>query len=84
MNREGGIPNGDEWRRMAEERMLKLREQATEPSAADDMAKMVHELMVHQVELELQNEELIEARAELESNSELLAELYEFAPVGYF
>ncbi len=40
--------------------------------------------MVHQVELEIQNEELREARAELEANTKHYTELYDFAPVGYF
>ena len=49
-----------------------------------DAAKILHELLVHQVELELQNEELLETRAELEENAARFTELYDFAPVGYF
>jgi PAS domain S-box-containing protein len=45
---------------------------------------LIHELKVHQVELELQNEELLKVRAELESSLENYTSLYEFAPVGYF
>jgi PAS domain S-box-containing protein len=44
----------------------------------------MHELMVHQVELEMQNEELRETRATLEIHAEHFTELYDFAPVGYF
>ena len=39
---------------------------------------------MHQIELEMQNEELQQANAELESTLSQYAELYAFAPVGYF
>ena len=44
----------------------------------------MHELEVHQIELEMQNEELAQANAELESTLSQYAELYAFASVGYF
>jgi PAS domain S-box-containing protein len=69
-------------RRMAEERVAN-REQHTGPLEPAEMAKALHELMVHQVELETQNEELIATRSELEANTKLLTDLYDFAPVGY-
>ena len=43
----------------------------------------MHELQVHQVELEMQNEELRRSRAEVEAGLERYTELYDFAPVGY-
>jgi len=43
-----------------------------------------HELEVHQIELEMQNAELLHARDELEVSRKKYAELYDFAPVGYF
>ncbi len=45
--------------------------------------KLVHELEVHQIELELVNEELISALQRLETESDKYIELYELAPVGY-
>ena len=45
--------------------------------------RLVHELQVHQIELELQNEELQGARAELEAGLARYSDLYDFAPIGY-
>jgi diguanylate cyclase (GGDEF)-like protein/PAS domain S-box-containing protein len=45
--------------------------------------QLLHELQVHQIELELQNEQLIEARDAAEQAAVDFSELYDFAPVGY-
>lgn len=49
-----------------------------------DSQRLLHELEVHQVELEMQNVELQEARDEMELLLEKSTDLYDFAPVGYF
>jgi two-component system CheB/CheR fusion protein len=46
--------------------------------------RLVHELKVHQLELELQNEELRNARLEVEAGLARYTELFDFSPVGYF
>jgi len=46
--------------------------------------KVIHELEVHQIELEMQYEELKRAEANAESATEKFSALYDFAPVGYF
>ena len=57
---------------------------APSPAAEADSLRLVHELQVHQIELEMQNEELIQARTELEEAYRQFSNLYDFAPVGYF
>lgn len=52
------------------------------PSSATSEAIM-HDLHVHQIELEMQNESLRQAKVALEESRDRYHDLYEFAPVGY-
>ncbi len=54
------------------------------PAREPEYCKVLHELRVHQIELELQSEALQEARAELEADLARFVELSELGPVGYF
>jgi PAS domain S-box-containing protein len=48
-----------------------------------DLEELLYELRIHQAELEIQNEELVRAQAELESARTKYLDLFESAPVGY-
>jgi len=71
-------------RRKAEE---KLREKQTSPGQSmheADLQKLLHELQVHQIELEMQNEELKMAYETTESTLKKYTMLYDLAPIGFF
>ena len=76
----------EELRRQAEERLAALSAQAAAVAAPapDELAAAVHELRVHQIELEMQNEELRRAQLEADALRVKYAELFHLAPVGYF
>lgn len=57
---------------------------ASSPATAADAIALLHELQVHQVELDLQYEELQGANAELEASLDHQTRLYEHAPVAMF
>ena len=75
-------------RRRAEARWVEKRKDqpamARSHKTAVETERLVQELQIHQIELELQNEELKQARDEAEAERERYLDLYDFAPVGYF
>jgi PAS domain S-box-containing protein len=49
-----------------------------------DLRRLLHELEVHQVELEIQNAELVAVRDDVEAGLRRYTEVFDFAPIGYF
>lgn len=70
-------------RTRAEERR-RLVTQAADHYTPAEMQRLVQELQVQQIELEMQNEELLLAQAEAQAARAQYVDLYDFAPVGYF
>jgi len=71
--------------RQSAEIQLKISKPKDKPTMNEaDTLKVFHELEVHQIELEMQNEELRRARDIAEKLFQKLTTIYDFAPVGYF
>ena len=51
--------------------------------SAAEMSTLIHELRIHQVELEMQNEELRKSQAETERSRKAYQDLWALSPVGY-
>ncbi|MEI6510372.1 MAG: PAS domain-containing protein, partial [bacterium] len=66
------------------EALVRVEETAAEVALSPEEARrLLHELQVHQIELEIQNEELRRAQVELEMSRTQYFDLFELAPVGY-
>jgi PAS domain S-box-containing protein len=76
-------PKGPEDIRRRAEQSLKSEPDRPDEMCFEEANCHVHELRVHQIELEMQNEELRRVQNELEISRSRYAELYDFAPVGY-
>jgi len=71
-------------RRRAQARLQSQTPPPKVPVPTDELQRLVQELQVHQIELEMQNEELGKSQARLETSAARYTDLYDFAPVGYF
>ncbi|MFZ2277487.1 MAG: PAS domain-containing protein [Prosthecobacter sp.] len=71
-------------RRRAESQLREMPAKTKRAPSAADAQRALQELQIHQIELELQNEELKLTKAEVDAGLEKYTNLYDFAPVGYF
>lgn len=84
MKAKGSAPPPLPLRDAAEAKLARTRPNADATTTPTRSAEsLVHELQVHQIELEMQNESLRQAQVELEASRDRYADLYEFAPIGY-
>lgn len=84
MNKEElNLTDPDILRKRAEEVLKEKQIKASLSDQESDTNKLLHELQVHQIELEMQNEELKEANATSENALRKYTMLYDFAPMGY-
>ena len=66
------------------EKLLAVKGREVKKIPLTDVLSLVQELRVHQIELEMQNEELRQAQESIAEARDRYADLYDFAPVGYF
>jgi PAS domain S-box-containing protein len=79
-NREQRSAN--DLRSEAEKRLAQL-EEISSGGDSEELRRLIHELRVHQIELEMQNAQLAQSQAELETSRQKYSDLFDFAPVGY-
>jgi hypothetical protein len=83
-NKETDYTDAKSLRRKAEEQLKEKQKKINKPVKETDSKKLLHELQVHQIELEMQNEELRQANETAENALKKYTMLYDFAPMGYF
>jgi nitrogen-specific signal transduction histidine kinase len=84
MKNAGTRSDAEILRQKVEELLKKKQSQTGTQASESETLKLIHELEVHQIELEMQNDELILARRVAQDAAAKYIELYEFAPSGYF
>jgi len=79
---DSGETSHDQLRQRAETR-LEAEDRSTVETPPEDVARLLYDLHTHQIELEMQNEELRHAQHELLKARDRYIRLYDLAPVGY-
>lgn len=83
-NEEMDFTDAQMLRMKAEEQLEEKKKEFENQVIESDLKKLVHELQVHQIELEMQNEELRKAYETAETALKKYTLLYDLAPIGYF
>ncbi|TXS91647.1 PAS domain S-box protein [Parahaliea aestuarii] len=79
----GTAPATGQWS-MGIDTLRLLHSLSSDPNSADDALKLLHELQVHQVEIDLQNEEIATNGEAVVEDLRLYRTLYDSAPFAYF
>jgi PAS domain S-box-containing protein len=85
MRKNDNYAKGPVYLRQRAEELLKKRNSGQDSQFSEaDSLKLIHELEVHKIELEMQNDELMLSRSAAYESVEKYTELYDFSPAGYF
>ncbi len=84
MEKENDFNNARSLRKKAERQLNEMQRKKADDLRDADVKKLVHELQVHQIELEMQNEELRQANVTAETALKKYTMLFDLAPLGYF
>ena len=81
---EQDLTDSEVLRKIAEEKLKMKQIISSSANKEIDVKRLVHELQVHQIELEMQNEELRLANERAETTLKKYSMMYDFAPIGFF
>lgn len=76
------MENKTNIRKRAEEKLKEMKD-PPQTLSAQEAQQLIQELQVHQIEIEMQNEDLRASQSQLEESRSRYADLYDSAPIGY-
>src|SRR3989339_1139549 len=83
MKQDRKTPRGSPYLRKEAEARLQSKTPKVQDLSHDEISVLVHELQVHQIELEMQNDALRQSQISLEEANRKYSDFYDFAPVGF-
>jgi PAS domain S-box-containing protein len=82
MKKDNSTSDASKLRQKAEEKLGRQKSKTTQVLSEEATQRLIHNLEIHQIELEMQQEELILAKERAEILSERYTELFDFSPIG--